>query len=842
MWSNGQTTSSAINLAAGIYTVAVTDGGLCTKVGSWQVTQPSALSGNGVVTNVTCFGGNNGTATITGFGGTASYTYKWSTGSTAQLITGLAAGTYTVTITDANNCANITFQTITQPSEIIIAGTTTNVTCQGGNTGKITTTVTGGTAGTISYQWNNGQTGSTASSLAAGTYTVTVTNIAGCTKSRSFTVTENSAIVFGNVAVSSPTCYNSSNGSIQLFVSGGVLPYAYLWSNGQTTSAAINLAAGIYTVTVTDGGPCTKVGYWVVTQPSAVSGNGAVTNVTCYGGNNGTATITGSGGTAPYNYKWTTNSTSQLITGLTAGAYYVTITDASSCQNVTVQTITQPSDITITGTPVKVACQGGNNGQITTTVTGGSGGTLSYLWNNSQTAATAINLAAGTYTVTVTNSSGCTKSKSFAVTENSAIAFGNVAVISPTCYNGSNGSIQLFVSGGALPYSYLWNNGQTTGTLINLSAGIYTVTVTDAGPCTKVGSWQLTQPAAIAITGAPVNVTCPGSSNGLITTIVTGGSGGTTTYLWNNGQTGSTATSLTAGTYTVTVTNGAGCVASSLPIIVGTAGVLPGAAGLITGPAVVNQGQTGVAYSVAPIANATGYIWTLPTGAAIASGANTAYITVNFSTTASSGIINVKGTNECGSGTPSGDKSIAVIQVSLVLQNISLGTGTYCYSATQTIYVAGGSTTFVVNSGALVTMIAGQNIIYQPGTTVKYGGYMHGYITTNGQYCTTPSNPVVNNTVQGDEVQMPVPEIVNNQHIRAYPNPTNGSFTLELTGITESGMTKVEICGMNGIKVISEDLAGERKHAFSVESLRPGIYFIHVTTGTSNETMKLIKL
>ncbi len=918
--TQGQGTPHLNSLDAGTYFVTVTDANNCKLTRSWLLTQPTKLSGNGVVTDVSCHGGNNGTATISGAGGTPPYNYKWITGSPSQLITGLTVGFYPVTITDANSCMTFTGQYVSEPSEITVVGVPTKVTCFGGSNGTITTTVTGGTPG-YAYLWNNGKSTPAITGLTAGTYTVTVKDAHSCTMIKSFTVISNLKMIITRNGYANPTCFTSNNGWIQLSVTGGLPYYTYLWNNGATTPTISGLIAGSYTVVVTDAGGCTETGSWALTQPAMLSGNGVVSNVTCFGGSNGAATISGFGGTAPYTYKWSTGATTQTITGLVAGSYAVTITDFNNCLYLTSRIITQPTEIIITGTPVMVTCFGGNNGKITTTVSGGTGG-MTYRWNNGQTTSSIINLTAGIYTVTVTDASLCAKigywqiispaalsltsiktnvlcnggatgkidvtvvggtpaysyywnvagnqgqgtphvyaltagvytvtvadqnscamTQSWLITQPVALSANSVGT-NVTCYGGNNGTATIAGSGGTAPYIYKWSTGSTASTITGLIAGRYYVSVTDAHYC-FIQTWQdITQPSNMSINYTATMVTCQGLSNGKITTTVSGGSGGSQTYLWNNGQTGSTATNLTAGTYTVTVTNSAGCKLSSAPIIVGTAMLLPGAAGVITGPVVVTQGQTGVAYSVAPIANATGYYWTLPTGASIASGSNTASITVNYSATASSGSINVYGTNLCGNGATSPNLDITVnslVPTNLTLQNISLGVGTYCYNALQTIYVAGVGTLFTVNSGASVTMVAGLKIIYQAGTTVKNGSYMHGYITTTGQYC-PPSNPVVNNPVQVGDVQTSVPEFVKNQHIRAYPNPTNDAVTLELSGTVETGMTKVEIYGMNGVKVLSKVLIGERKHTFTLETLRPGIYFIHVTTGGTLETMKLIKL
>ncbi|MEI7726139.1 MAG: T9SS type A sorting domain-containing protein [Bacteroidota bacterium] len=762
-----RTTAHIMGLGASTYTVTVTDAHTCIATGIYTITQPASLFGNGVVSNPKCFGGSDGAATISGIGGTPPYYYTWSTGSHEQLITGLSAGRYNVNIADANNCLLLTWEDVIQPSDLSLTGTPVAVSCQGSGNGKITTTVSGGSGGNTTYLWNNSQTGSTATNLTAGTYTVTVTNIAGCSKNKSFTITENPAITIATVAITHAKCSNSNDGSIQLMLAGGVTPYTYLWNNGQTGSTAINLTSGAYTVTITDAGPCTKVGSWRVNAPSALSIAGLITTVLCNGNNDGKIDITVNGGTSNYSYNW----------------------NASGAQ-----------------------------GQGTPHVSG---------------------LFAGTYTVTVTDNNLCTKIQSWYITQPTAMSVSTT--IGPlTCYGGSNGIISVSAIGGTPPYTYIWNNGFTTQTINGLNAGRYMVTVTDANYCLNILWMDINQPSDITITGTPVKTTCPGSSNGQISTIVSGGSGGALTFLWNNGQTGSTAINLSVGVYTVTVTNIAGCKASSLPISVGAANLLPGPGGAISGPVFVAPGQSLVAYTTAPIANAGSYIWSLPPGATLAPGSFENNILVNFSNSASSGNMSVSANNVCGDGLPSPNLAVTIVQTNLNLQNISIGPGNACYNAFQTIYVAGGSSTFTVNGGGSATMIAGLNIVYQPGTTVNSGGYMHGYIATNGQYCTTPFNPVVNKSVLTGTLQTTAPEMTKNQTVRIYPNPATGSFTLELTAA--SGMRKVEIFGMNGIMVLSETLTDEPKHTFSGESLCPGVYIIHVTTGSTNEMVKLVRL
>ena len=261
-----------------------------------------------------------------------------------------------------------------------------------------------------------------------------------------------------------------------------------------------------------------------------------------------------------------------------------------------------------------------------------------------------------------------------------------------------------------------------------------------------------------------------------------------------------------------------------------------GAAGAISGPATVLQGQAGVTFSVAPIANATGYAWSLPSGAAVTAGGNTASITVSFSATAVSGTVTVAGTNVCGSGAASPGFSLTVtplIPVDLAVDGTVSTVA--CYNASQTITVA-GSGSFIVKAAATVTMIAGQNIIYLPGATVEPNGYMHGYISST-DHCPSQLPSIVTITTGEDEL----PLVSQTPSFKLWPNPTTGNFTLEQTGGQPNGALKVAIYGMHGEKLLSRELTGEKKYVLSISEFPVGLYFVKVVAGEGAATFKLIK-
>ncbi len=554
VWSNNATTQDISGLVAGTYTVTVTDANGCTKTTSATITQPPAIALSSVVSNVLCNGASTGAIDLTVSGGVAPYSYAWTNGATTQDISGLVAGTYTVTVTDANGCTKTTSATVTQPPALALSTTITNVLCNGASTGAVDLTVSGGTPG-YTYAWTSGATTQDISGLVAGTYTVTVTDANGCTKTTSATVTEPPALSL-STTVTNVLCNGASTGAVDLSVSGGVSPYTYAWTNGATTQDISNLAAGTYTVTVTDANGCTKTTSATVTQPPALSLSASVTNILCNGGATGAIDLSVSGGVSPYSYAWTNGATTQDISGLTAGTYTVTVTDANGCTKTTSATVTENGNLMVSATSTPVSCFGGSNGTVDLTVSGGVS-PYTYAWTNGATTQDLSGLAAGTYTVTVTDNVGCSKTTSVTVTQPPVLALSTV-VTNLLCYGVPTGAVDLTVSGGTPGFTYVWSNGAVTQDITSLFAGTYTVTVTDANGCTKTTSATVTQPSDIAPVFLTTHVTCYGGNNGAIDMSVSGGTPGYT-YLWSNGATTQDLMNLTAGTYTVTVTDANSC-------------------------------------------------------------------------------------------------------------------------------------------------------------------------------------------------------------------------------------------------------------------------------------------
>jgi hypothetical protein len=573
----GVTTEDRTGLAAGSYSVTITDANGCTgTVSNISVTQPtSPVSGTTVVTNVACFGGNTGAINLTPAGGVGPYTFNWGSATTEDR-TGLAAGTYSVTITDANGCTGtVSNISVTQPTAPV-SGTTvvTNVACFGGSNGAINLTPAGGT-GPYTFNWASGPTTEDRTGLAAGTYSVTITDNNGCTGTVSnISVTQPTAPVSGTTVVTNVACFGGSNGAINLTPAGGTGPYTFNWASGPTTEDRTGLAAGTYSVTITDNNGCTgTVSNISVTQPTApVSGTTVVTNVACFGGNTGAINLTPTGGTGPYTFNWASGPTTEDRTGLAAGTYSVTITDANGCTGtVSNISVTQPT-APVSGTTVvtNVACNGGTNGAINLTPNGGVG-PYTFNWASGPTTEDRTGLAAGTYSVTITDNNGCTGTVSnISVTQPTAISVTVAAQTNVACNGGSNGAASINVpTGGTGAYTYDWTPGNPTGdgttSVTGLTAGTWTVTVTDANSCQKTQSFTITQPAAIAVYnvtgggaycsgGIGMNVGLSNSETGVNYQLYRGATS-VGTAVAGTGSAISFGNQTTAGTYTVVATN-----------------------------------------------------------------------------------------------------------------------------------------------------------------------------------------------------------------------------------------------------------------------------------------------
>ncbi|MBW8051775.1 MAG: hypothetical protein FVQ77_15855, partial [Cytophagales bacterium] len=455
-----------------------------------------------------------------------------------------------------------------------------NIQCAGGNDGNATVAPTGG-QDPYAYLWSSSSadTFPTVTGLTAGVYTITITDSLGCTAKDSVTITQADSLEIETGTLAS-NC-DSSDGKAIVFVNGGILPYTYEWfdSSGTligTDTLIESLAPGIYWVVITDSMGCSDSAFASVVAPAEFNTMITdTTHVSCYGGNDGSATVIvdPSGlytGTGPLVWSWNTTppQTDSTATGLTAGIYEVIITDSINCQTNAVVTIIQPDSITVNISKTDVNCFGFVNGTAEASVTGGTPG-YTYLWSPiGGTDTIASNLPPGTYIITVTDSNGCVNAGAIVIAEPAAALSLITGSTDITCNGFNDGMATVDASGGTSPYTYLWSDNQTKDTAAGLSPDTFYVTVTDLNGCSEQDTITVNEPALLTSTTTVTNETC-GESNGKATVIVDGGLR-PYGYLWNTTpvQSDSTASGLAAGSYSVIVTDKNGCVDSVFNITI----------------------------------------------------------------------------------------------------------------------------------------------------------------------------------------------------------------------------------------------------------------------------------
>lgn len=552
---------TANNLGTGTYTVIITDSQGCTDTISQVISEPAPLSINTNFVNVGCFGASTGSASANASGGTPGYSYLWMPGAyNTPNISSLPTGTYTVTVTDTNGCTNNSSVTIVEPAPLSISSSVIDANC-GLSDGSATVVGSGGFP-PYTWTWSNSQTGPTATNLAAGTYTVTLTDGNFCTKTISVSVGNNAGPTVQVSAINNVTCNGDDDGNITVVVTGGTSPYTYLWNNGQITPTASNLAPGLYNVIITDANGCSATIDTIITEPTPLTNNFISVDPLCFGGNTGSASANPLGGTPPYSYLWSMsgNPTTQTVNNLAAGTYSVTITDTNGCNITQTVTITNPPTVNTVITPFDVSCFSACDGMAATTITNGVP-PYTYAWNDplNQTTDTAKFLCAGNYQVNIVDGNGCTSQATVTINEPTPLTASVTSKGDLQCYQDCIGFAQVTATGGTAPYTYNWSNSATSSTATNLCAGSYSCTVTDANGCTSIATVIITEPTQLVATVTGTDIKCFNSCDG------TGNisfSGGTAPYsfLWTPGlQTINNPNDLCPGQNIAEITDANGC-------------------------------------------------------------------------------------------------------------------------------------------------------------------------------------------------------------------------------------------------------------------------------------------
>jgi gliding motility-associated-like protein len=562
-----QTGKMATGLCDGTYIVTVTDFNGCAENDTVTITQPSSITANTITIQSTC-GNSDGSADVCGStGGTGIHTYLWTdvTGNpTSCNVTGLAAGTYTVEITDANLCTTPFLITISDMNGPDVAVTVTNASCDGLCDGQASASATG--FATLSYEWQTGgQTTPTVTGLCAGNYTVEVTDGNGCKTTEPATIIDNTEITAIRSTVNI-TCNSDCDGSASVTPSGGVPPYRYSWiggnAAGQTINAVGGLCAGNYTVTITDFVGCSLTQDVVITEPDILAVTIAGTAANCNGSCDGQAISKPTGGTAPFTYSWSNGASTSTITALCAGDYTVTITDFNGCRTQNAITIGEGVAITASINPTNTAC-GVCDGAVTVIGGGGSGAPYTYSWAiTGSTNATITNLCPGAYLVNVSDNLGCTEQFNALVNNINGPTLLTLSD-SVSCFGTCDGLAYTSITGGTPTYTFQWDDPllQTHDSASAICAGLYNVVVQDGLGCITVDTVSVLEPQEIIANITFTNPSCPTFCDGTATVTPSGGIG-TLVIDWGANaanQATPTATGLCAGQYFVTLTDDNGC-------------------------------------------------------------------------------------------------------------------------------------------------------------------------------------------------------------------------------------------------------------------------------------------
>jgi len=818
-------------------------------IGADEIPCPALALSVSSQTNPLCNGGT-GSATVAATGGTG-YAYNWlPSGGTAATATGLSAGTYTVNITNTCGNNNSITVTITQPAVIAVTSTQTNVTCNAAANGSASVNVSGGTPG-YTYSWApSGGTAATASGLAAGTYTCTITDANGCTLNRSVTITQPAVLAVTPASQTNVLCFGGNTGDATVSVSGGTMSYSYNWlPSGGTAATASGLTAGTYTCNVTDANGCNASQSFTITQPSSgLAVSSTSTSVLCNGGM-ATVTIIASGGAAPY------SGDSTYMVG--AGTYTFPVTDANGCMDSTTVVITEPTALTLVSSPSNITCNGANDGSVDLTTSGGTT-PYSFSWNSGMYITEDISgLTPGSYTGVVTDTNGCQDSVTVVISEPAALTSTLSATPSVVCNNDSV-TVATSVSGGTTPYSYSWipsgNTSSSFTTLLAMST-TFVVTVTDSMGCT------LNDTIAIGVGNPSVNL---GNDTALcaLSFVLDAGSG--YSYVWQDNSTMQTFSAAATGVYYVTVTDTVGCTATdSISVTINSA------LNVALGSDSSNCNGSPVTLDAGAFNNAQ-YMWQDSTTAQIllASNSGMYYVTVTDTMNGCVGsdtinvsintspMVSLTGGSFCPGGNltlnAGNSGAIYLWSDSSTAQTLMVSAGgTYWVtvtdpvsgcsttdSATVTVSASPNNTVTSSNWGGTLTSNAPAPATYWwfncQDSTIIISSSMQSYtpnangtyaviVTLNGCQDTSACINVTNVGIEDNDVV----------NIGIYPNPNDGTFNVMTSSISD-----MMIYDAQGKLVAAQKVQANVQNQINIES--SGMYLITIVSADGSRTTQRV--
>jgi len=768
---------------------------------------------------INCTGGNNGTITVIGSGGTGSLTYSIDgvNYQASGVFTGLAAGVYSPSVMDAAGCiGSIPNIDIYEPNSMSFSLTQTQTTCFGYSDGQIDVVGINGGTGTITFSIDgvNFQSGTNFSGLTAGFYTVTLKDVVGCVSTQSINVVQPDDIIVNVDSFMDLSCFESGDGMITASAIGGNGGYMFdIGGTPQPSGEFSSLDADTYTISVVDVNGCTGEATQVISEPSQITANLTLGNSTCSNSNGTILAVAANGSGSGYTYSidgGLTDNMTGMFTGLIAGTYGVLITDDAGCSEVFTAIVVDSDGPVIAGiTSTQVTCNGGSDGTVTVTLVTGGTGTIEYSIDGGQfgTSNTMTGLTAGDHVVVVRDANGCTGEIIITLTEPNAIS----AIVTATdvdCFGAYEGSLSILAGGGqgTLAYSIDGVTFQGANQFDNLAAGTYTVTVKDAGGCSVEVTASITEPDAIGLFAAALNVSCNGGSDGAINATAIGGTG---TILYSvdgvNWQTSGIFNNLPAADYDLYAVDATGCerivqitvfqpsalTTSSNTYDVSCLGGDDGAINLT-----VAGGVAPYTYSWSTF-QATEDIFNLYAGNYFVdvTDANGCMISDVFTIVEPATAIIVNGTTTMATGGPTDDGEIDI--------TVTGGTAPYTYD---------WSNGYTVED--LIGLAPG---VYTVEVTDVNGCMQTASFTVN-TYAGLNSEAVIEGLI-------------------IYPNPASTLIHVKFDN-TES-VTNIELTDMTG-KVVYEVAPNGGETSLNVETLSNGVYFLNIHTNNEILTERVV--
>ena len=571
-WENEQSNKLNFGLGIGTYFVTVTDANGCEEVAEEEIRPTTVVEASLIPTSPLCANSATGRITVEPSGGTGPYEYLWddSLAQTTQTAENLAAGAYTVTVTDVNGCETILNPVLLDATELEISPSGREASCPDKSDGFGEIQVSGG-ATPYQYLWENGTQTAIQENLAPGNYPFTVTDNNGCSKIDTISITSPAALEVDTFIKVLPACNSESNGAITAMIKGGSMPYTYEWEGTILQNPIEGIAAGFYDLKVSDNRGCElSVSNIQLEEPSTLSISTSMKDVLCFGEETGEAVAIPMGGTPPYSYRWSDgkNQNDSIATNLLEGTYTVTVEDTNGCQDESSATITQPNTaLSISIDQTKIGCAGANNSEATITAMGGTGDNYSYQWANLNIiSATAVQLETKTHFITVTDENNCEATSSLDIRELAPIEV-NLISRKPSCFNTADGSLVVSgISGGIgngdiASYNYAWSNSNTGSQIENLIGdSVYQVTITDAQNCSTVVERLLDNQDEILLLSNKTDLVCFENNGGAITIEGLSNNEAIISYEWTHTNRDAAAfDSLAAGRYSVSATTESGC-------------------------------------------------------------------------------------------------------------------------------------------------------------------------------------------------------------------------------------------------------------------------------------------